>query len=66
MGTLMHSERIEWSIVKTRAGEVIARHSEGAQTVFGRTRAKKILKALDGAGWEIRRAATLESPDEET
>jgi hypothetical protein len=28
------------------------RHSEGAQSVFGRTRAEKIIKKL-GKGWEV-------------
>jgi hypothetical protein len=69
---MMHSELIEWRICKVRrartAGErnpgVWTFHSEGAQSTFGLTRARKILKAL-GAGWEIRHARTFEQPVEE-
>jgi hypothetical protein len=45
--------RIEWELVHTdsRTGQQV-KHSEGAQTVFGLARARKILKLL-GPGWRI-------------
>jgi hypothetical protein len=49
-----HMGAVEWTLVKLgRTGVVEARHSEGAQSVFGIGRARKILKEL-GAGWVIR------------
>lgn len=48
----MRSQLIEWVIERTRKGETF-RHSEGAQTVFSESRAKKILKGLE-PGWAMR------------
>jgi len=59
----MHSELIEWRIAKRRRGEIVAFHSEGAQSTFGLSRARKILKGL-GPGWEILKASSLEPPPE--
>ncbi len=61
---MLHSEAIEWQIVKVERDRVLV-HSEGAQTVFGRTRAQKILKQL-GAGWFLRSTNTGDEPDEAT
>lgn len=59
---MLHSEPIEWQIVRLERGRVIV-HSEGAQTVFGRTRAKKVLKEL-GPGWFLRNIHSGDEPDE--
>lgn len=48
-----HHGLIEWAVVKMGRRGVEARHSEGAQVVFGLQRAKKIAKEL-GPPWEIR------------
>jgi hypothetical protein len=69
---MMHSELIEWRICKVtrqriegeRSPGMWTFHSEGAQSTFGLTRAKKILKVL-GPGWEIRHSSTFEPPTEE-
>lgn len=59
----MHSELIEWVVVQEVRGEMHM-HSEGAQTVFGLTRAKRVCKGL-GPPWEIRRINSFEKPEEE-
>lgn len=65
---MMHSELIEWRIGKPRRAhrpnEGWVFHSEGAQSTFGLTRARRILKNL-GAGWEIRHATTFEPPQKD-
>ena len=60
---MLHSELIEWSIVK-RQGALWKHHLEGAQSVFGLTTARKIVKRL-GPPWEVRKASTLELPEKE-
>jgi hypothetical protein len=49
---MMRSEPIEWVIERTHKGETF-RHSEGAQTIFSHSRAKKIAKLL-GPAWSLR------------
>jgi hypothetical protein len=48
-----HHGHIEWAIVKLGRRGVEARHSEGAQTVFGLMRAMKIVRHL-GEPWVVR------------
>lgn len=60
----MHSELIEWRISKTAQGRRVF-HSEGAQSIFGLSRARKILKLLGGDPWEIVHKDTFEPPTEE-
>ena len=60
----MHVELIEWQIIKIdrRHGiETVLRHSEGAQTTFGLSRARTIAKKL-GAGWRVVHATTYAEP----
>lgn len=57
----MHSELIEWRICRTHQGRYLF-HSEGAQSVFGLSRARKILKALGGDPWKIIHQSTFEEP----
>ena len=57
---LMRSELIEWRICCTREGRRLF-HSEGAQTVFGLTRARKIVKNL-GEPWRIVHGTTFDEP----
>lgn len=59
----MHSEMIEWVVTCVRKGERCF-HSEGAQTQFGLTRARKVVKAL-GPPWEVRKVSTLEEPEKD-
>ncbi len=57
------SELVEWEVLHVdKAGQII-RHSEGAQSRFGLTRAKKIAKAL-GEPWKVNHYHTLIPPDE--
>lgn len=56
------SELIEWEVVHADK-DGIHRHSEGAQSRFGLTRAKKIAKAL-GEPWHVVHWHTFVSPDE--
>lgn len=51
---LMHSPAIEWYIAKrTSVKDAWRYHVEGAQSVFSRPTAEKIIKTL-GAGWTLR------------
>lgn len=59
---MSHAELIEWCIVKQEP-ERLLRHSEGAQTVFGLTRARQIAKKL-GPSWRIRHIDTQKPPEE--
>jgi hypothetical protein len=59
----MHSELIEWVVTRVKNGERTF-HTEGAQSVFGLTRARKVVKAL-GPPWEVRKQSTLEEPTKE-
>jgi hypothetical protein len=45
-------DEVEWGVYKIEPDGSRVRHSEGAQTVFGLTRARKVLKEL-GAEWVI-------------
>lgn len=47
----MHCEPIDCVVIKIERRRTM-RHSEGAQSIFGRTRAEKITKKL-GKGWEV-------------
>ena len=61
---MSHVELIEWQIIKIdrRHGiETVLRHSEGAQTTFGLSRARTIAKKL-GAGWRVVHATTYAEP----
>lgn len=58
-----HLERVEWAVYKIAPDGSRVRHSEGAQTVFGLSRARRVVKEL-GAGWVIRHA-TEDTPPEE-
>ena len=61
---MLHSELIEWSVVQFKDGKIL-RHNEGAQSVFGLTRARQVQKKL-GPAWRVRKAADLfESPPDE-
>jgi len=59
----MHSELIEWQVVRTDKGERRV-HSEGAQSVFGRTRARKVAKEL-GPPWRVVNLKNEEPTDED-
>lgn len=59
-----HSGLIEWVVTCTDKG-IRKFHTEGAQSVFGITRARKVAKAL-GPPWVVRKRVTLEEPDKET
>jgi hypothetical protein len=56
------SEQVEWEIVWT-APDGLKRHSEGAQSRFGLTRAKKIQHEL-GEPWMVVHYHTLVPPAE--
>lgn len=60
---MLHSELIEWQVVK-RQGALWKHHLEGAQSVFGLSTARKIVKKL-GPPWEVRHTQTLELPEKE-
>jgi hypothetical protein len=55
---LIRSEAIEWVITCISKGRRLF-HSEGAQTVFGLTRARKIVKLL-GEPWKIAHKDTFD------
>ena len=48
-----HHGAIEWVVLKIGRHGIEARHSEGAQTVFGLARAREIRKSL-GDPWSVR------------
>lgn len=54
-------DEVEWGVYKIDPAGLKVRHSEGAQTVFGLTRARKVLKEL-GEGWTVLHAHTGEPP----
>ncbi len=56
------SEQVEWEIVHVDK-DGLHRHSEGAQSRFGLTRARKIAKALREP-WHVVHWHTLVSPEE--
>ena len=58
---MTHCEPIEWSIIRFDRDGKMSRHNEGAQSVFGIERARKILKKL-GPGWKVRHMDTLAEP----
>lgn len=57
------SELVEWEVLHVDKAGNIVRHSEGAQSRFGLTRARKIAKAL-GEPWKVNHYHTLVPPDE--
>lgn len=59
----MHSELIEWVVTRLEKGQRKF-HTEGAQSVFGMTRARKVAKAL-GPPWEVAHRDLLTPPIEE-
>lgn len=59
--TAKHMDEVEWGVYKIDPAGLKVRHSEGAQTVFGLTRARKVLKEL-GEGWTVLHAHTGEPP----
>lgn len=59
--TAKHMDEIEWGVYKIAPDGSKVRHSEGAQTVFGLTRARKVLKEL-GEGWVVLHTSTGDPP----
>ena len=59
----MHSELIDCVVVRKDRGHW-RYHVDGAQSVFGVTRARKVAKEL-GPPWEVRKAASLDLPDKD-
>ena len=59
----MRCEPIEWQLMK-QAKLGLLRHSEGAQTTFGLSRARRILKNL-GPGWAIVHMTTHAPPPDD-
>ena len=62
---MTHCEPIEWSIIRFDRDGKMLRHNEGAQSVFGLERARKVVHKL-GPGWKIRHVDTLVEPPTDT
>lgn len=59
-----HMDEVEWAVYKIAPDGSKVRHSEGAQTVFGLTRARRVAKEL-GAEWVVLHAEGGTPPGQE-
>jgi hypothetical protein len=57
------SEQVEWRVMWEDEHGTWHNAQDGAQTLFGLTRAKELAQKL-GAPWQVRHRASLLSPDE--
>jgi hypothetical protein len=57
------SEQVEWRVLWEDEGGVIHNGMDGAQSMFGLTRAKDLAKKL-GPPWQVKHRTTLLTPDE--
>ncbi len=57
------TEQVEWRVLWQDEHGTIHNGVDGAQSMFGLTRAKDLAKKL-GPPWEVKHRATMLSPDE--